>query len=79
MLCHLKQRDTKTPNIACDGVALTGDAFGSHVVAGTDEGVGVTLGSELARDAKVTELDLARAGQQDVAGLDIAMNDTVAV
>ena len=50
---------------------MTRDALRSHVVGGADEGVGVALGSEFAADAKVAELDLTVAAEEDIGGLDV--------
>ena len=48
MLRDLKQGHAYTPDIAGDGVCLSGDAFGSHVVGGPNEGICVAFGAELA-------------------------------
>lgn len=49
-----------------------------HVPAGAGKGAGETH-FELAADAKVAELDDAGAGDEDVAGLDVAVGDLVGV
>nr|POE88384.1 hypothetical protein CFP56_11613 [Quercus suber] len=79
VLRDFQQRHAERPDVRGDGVGLPGDAFGGHVVGGADEGVGVAFGAELAADAEVAELDLALAREQDVAGLDVAVDDAVAV
>lgn len=79
MLRNFKQSYAQAPHITSDGVALPGDAFGCHVVGGTDEGVGVSFGSELSGHTKITQLDLTIPAKQDVTGLDVSVNDTMRV
>lgn len=71
MLGHFKKRDAKRPDIRGDGVGLARDAFGRHVIRGANECICIAFGAELAADAEVAESDLARAGKQNIGGLDI--------
>ncbi len=79
MLRNLEQRHTRTPHITRNRVTLPGNAFGRHIVRGANKRVRVTFGTELARNAKVAELDHAVAAEQNVGGLDVAMDDLLAV
>ena len=79
MLGDLEQGDAGGPDVGRDSVRLPRDALRGHVVAGADEGAGVALGAELARHAKVAELHVAVAAQEDVARLDVAVDDLLGV
>ena len=71
MLGHFEEGNTKRPDVRGDGIRLPGDSFGSHIVRGSDEGIGIALGAEFATDAKVAELHLAIAAQENVGRFDI--------
>jgi hypothetical protein len=79
MLRDFEKGDAGTPHVGCDGVRLPGDPFGSHVVRRPDKGICVPFGSELTADPEITELNLAVSAQQDVAGLDVSVDDLLAV
>lgn len=79
MLGDLEEGDTRGPDVGGDGVRLPRNALGGHVVAGTDESAGVALGAELARHAEIAEFDVAVAAEEDVAGLDVAVDDLFGV
>lgn len=59
MLCDFEQGYTERPNVGCDGIRLTGDSLRCHIVRGSDERVGITLGSEFTANSKVAQLHLA--------------------
>lgn len=71
MLGHFEEGNTKRPDIRGDGIRLSGDSFGGHIVRGSDEGIGIALGAEFATDAKVAELHLAIPAQENVGRFDI--------
>ena len=71
MLGHFEEGNTKRPDVRGDGIRLPGDSFGSHIVRGSDEGIGIALGAEFATDAKVAELHLAIPAQENVGRFDI--------
>lgn len=75
MLGDFEQCDAERPDVRCDGVGLSCNAFRRHVIRCADESVCVALGTELAADTEVAELDVATARDQDVAGLDVSVND----
>ena len=79
VLGDLQERDARAPHVGGDGVALARDTLRGHVVGRADEGVCVAFRSELAAHAEVAQLDLAVAAQEDVAGLDVAVDDLLAV
>ena len=71
MLRDLEESYTKGPHIRGNGVRLPSDALRCHIVGGSDKGVSVATGAELAADAEVAEFDLSIAAEEDVGGLDI--------
>lgn len=71
MLRHLEQSDTKRPHVRCDCVRLPSDSLWCHVVRRADEGIGIALGAELARDTKVAKTDETIPGKENVRRLDI--------
>ncbi len=71
MLGDLEQGDAERPDVRGDGVRLTGDALGSHVVRRADEGVCVALCAEFAADSEIAEFDLAVAAEEDVGWFDV--------
>jgi hypothetical protein len=71
VLRDFEQRDAEGPDIGSDGVRLAGDSFRGHVVGCADKGVGVSFGAEFAADAKVAELDLAVAAEENVGRFDV--------
>ena len=79
MLSNFQQRDTQTPDVTGDSVALACDALGRHVVAGTDEGVGITFGAKLTTHTEITELDLSLAREKDIGGFNITVDDPATV
>ena len=79
MLGNLEQGDAGRPDVGRDSVRLPRDALRGHVVAGADEGAGVSLGAELAGHAEVAELHIAVAAKENVARLDIAVDDLLGV
>lgn len=79
VLRDLKQCNAEGPDVGCDGVRLPCDTFGSHVVRCADESVGIALGAELTTHTKVAELDIATTREEDVAGLDVTVDDAAGV
>lgn len=79
VLRDLQQRNTSRPNIRSNRVTLTRDPLRRHVVRRPDESVRVTFRAELSADAKITQLDLAVAAEQDVTRLDVAVDDLLAM
>ena len=76
-LCHLVDHDAETPDVGL-GV-VRGDAlddFGCHPIRGAREGVPLAgRGGEEGGDAKVADHDLAHGRDEDVRGLDVAVDD----
>ena len=68
MLSDFEKSDAERPDVRGDGVRLTCNALGGHVIGCADEGIGITFGPELTADAKVAEFDLAVAAEEDVGG-----------
>lgn len=58
---------------------MSGDPFGSHVVRGANERIGITLRAELTGHTEIAKLNLPISAEQDVAWLDVSMNNTVRV
>jgi hypothetical protein len=54
---------------------LPGDTLRCHVIAGSNEGVGVALSTELSTDTEIAEFDLAPPCEKNVGGLDISVDD----
>lgn len=66
-VCQLQGGDAERPDVGLAVVARLLDDLGGHPEGGADEGVLLSHGGrELARDAKVGELDLAGCGDEDV-------------
>jgi len=79
VLSNLEKCDTRRPDVGCDGVRLASNTLRCHVVAGADERVGLALCTEITRHTKVAELDVSIPAEQDVAGLDVTVDDLFAV
>ena len=79
MLCDFEKCHAQAPHVASDGVALSSDSLRGHVVRRANEGVGITFRPELAGDAKVAKLYLPILAKQNVAWLDISMDDAMGV
>lgn len=79
VLCDFQERDTETPHITRDRVTLACNAFWGHVVGRSNEGICVSLGAKFSRHSKIAELDLTIAAQEDVARLDVAVDDAMRV
>ena len=87
----LEDAEPKTPDVALHAVrahgpaasqghlgVATSDALGSHVALAADVGLG-DAGHQVARHAKVAQLDGAARVDQDVGRLDVAVDDVVVV
>ena len=72
----LHNAEAKAPDIRLDCVLLALDSLRCHVCGGTDEGVGNGI-DQLARNAKITELDGTSRVDEDVGGLDISVHDVM--
>ncbi len=79
VLSNLEQGHAGRPDIRGDGVRLARDALGRHVVAGSDEGIRLAFGTEVAGNAKVAQLDGAIAAEENVAWFDVPVDDLLAV
>ena len=79
MLRDLKQCNAERPDVGCDRVRLPCDTFGRHVVRCADESVGIALRAELTTHTEIAEFDIAAACEEDVAGLDVTVNDATGV
>lgn len=79
VLGYLEQCHAQAPHVRRNGVALACDALWSHVVGRADERVGGTACARFAADAEVAEFDRAVAAEKDVAWLDVAMDDAMAM
>lgn len=79
MLRYFKQRNSCGPYIRCNGIRLASNSFWRHVVAGADECVGLTLGSEISRDTKIAQLDRAVTAEQDVGRLNVSVDNASGV
>jgi hypothetical protein len=67
--------DAERPDVGLEVVAGLLDHLGSHPEGGADEGVALRLHvGQLGSDAKVGQLNLAGLGEEDVGGLDVAVD-----
>lgn len=71
MLRDFKKSHTQGPDVGSDGVRLASDSFWGHVIGCADEGVCITLGTELATDTEVAQFDLAISAQENIRWFDI--------
>lgn len=58
---------------------MAGDTLRRHVITRPDERIRISFRSELTTDSKITQLDLSVPAEQDIAGLDVSMDDLFAV
>mmetsp|Transcript_6134 Transcript_6134/g.16661 ORF Transcript_6134/g.16661 Transcript_6134/m.16661 type:complete len:307 (-) Transcript_6134:475-1395(-) len=70
----LEGDETNAPHVRGEAVPIPHDALGGHIVGGPDKGASRSKGGfELSRYSKVGQLHLALGGEEDVGGLEIAV------
>lgn len=79
-LYHLNSHDTQTPDVNFAAVFLACDDLGSHPIRRTNHSRALHVRLvDLSAETEISELDVAVHAEQDVVGLDIAVNDTLGV
>lgn len=79
-LDHLDGHDTQRPNIDLGTILFLLDDFRRHPVGCTDHGgtFGAIVG-QLGTETEIGNLDVAARGEENVVGLDISVDDLLAV
>mmetsp|Transcript_78579 Transcript_78579/g.240445 ORF Transcript_78579/g.240445 Transcript_78579/m.240445 type:complete len:223 (+) Transcript_78579:296-964(+) len=77
---HLVQDDAQAPDVALEVVGAVLDDFGAEVIRRAHHGLGVILGGvQHPRDAEVAQLDLPGRHEENILGLQVAVQDLAVV
>ena len=72
---HLHSCDTQRPDISLEAVSVLLDDLRGHPEWCSNESVSLRLDvGQLSGDSKISELDFASLGEENISGLDISMN-----
>jgi hypothetical protein len=72
-LGHLDSGDAEGPNIRLEAIPGLTDDLGRHPERRANKGVAKGR-RQLSGDAEIGELDFARGGEEDIGGLDVAVD-----